>query len=61
MWSENVFLVAGTVANQATIFAITDTKRYVPVIILSTHDKAKLLDQLKTGFRKTINWNKYQS
>ena len=55
MWSENVFLVAGTVANQATIFAITDTKRYVPVIIL------KLLDQLKTGFRKTINWNKYQS
>ena len=55
------FLVAGTVANQATTFAITDTNLYVPVVTLSTHDNAKLLDQLKTGFTKTINWNKYQS
>ena len=61
MWSENGILVAGTVANQATTFAITDTKLYVPVVTLSTHDNAKLLDQLKTGFKKTINWNKYQS
>ena len=61
MRSENGFLVAGTVANQATTFAITDTKLYVPVVNLSTHDNAKLLDQIKTGFKKTINWNKYQS
>ena len=44
-----------------TTFAITDTKLYVPVITLSTQDKAKLLQQLKSGFKRTINWNKYQS
>ena len=42
-------------------FAITETKLYVPVVTLSTQDNAKLLQQLKSGFRRTINWNKYQS
>ena len=41
-------------------FALTDTKRYVPVVTLSTQDNTKL-QQLKTGFKRTINWNKYQS
>ena len=27
---------------------------------LSTKDSAKLLEQLKSGFKPTINWNKYQ-
>ena len=41
-------------------FAITDnTKRYVPVVALSTQDNAKLLQQLKSGFKRTINWSKY--
>ena len=42
-------------------FAITDTKLYVPVVTLSTNDNAKLLTQLKSSFKSTINWNKYQS
>ena len=42
-------------------FAITDTKLYIPVVTLSTPDNAKLPDQLKSGFKRTINWNKYQS
>ena len=42
-------------------FAITDTKPYVPVIILSTQDNSKLLQQLKSGFEKVNNWNKYLS
>ena len=42
-------------------FKITDTKLYLPVVTLSTQDKAKLLQQLKSGFKRTINWNKYQS
>ena len=42
-------------------FAITDTKRYVPVATLSTQDNSKLLQQLKSGFKWTINWNQYQS
>ena len=42
-------------------FAITETKLYVPVVTLSTQDSAKLLQQLKSGFKKTINWNEYES
>ena len=42
-------------------FAIIDTKLYVPVLTLSTQDKAKLLQQLKSGFNRIINCNKYQS
>ena len=42
-------------------FAITDTKLYLPIVTLSTQDNAKLLQQLKSGFRRTINWNKCQS
>ena len=41
-------------------FAITETKLYVPVVTLSTQDNAKLHQQLKSGFKRTINWNKYQ-
>ena len=42
-------------------FAITETKLYVPVVTLSTEDNAKLLQQLKSSFKRTINWNKYES
>ena len=31
------------------------------MINLSTEDDNKLLDQLKTGFKRTIKWNKYRS
>ena len=48
------------VAAQVTTFPITDTKLYVPVVTLSTQYNAKLLKQLKSGFKRTINWNKYQ-
>ena len=43
------------------IFQITDTKLYVPVITLSKEDDIKLLEQLKSGFKITIKWNKYRS
>ena len=42
-------------------FTITDIKLYVPVVTRSTQDDNKLLEQLKTGFKKTIKWNKYRS
>ena len=42
-------------------FAITETKLYVPVVTLSTEDNAKLLQQLKSNFKRKINWNKYES
>ena len=40
---------------------ITETKLNVPVVTLSTQDNAKLLQQLKSSLKRTINWDKYQS
>ena len=45
----------------AGTFERTDTKLYVPVVTLSTKENAKLLQQLKSGFKRVINWNKYLS
>ena len=33
----------------------------VPAVTLSTQDNAKLLQQLKSGFKRTVDWNKYHS
>ena len=60
-WSTNCYIVADVVASQVPTFPITDTKLYVLVLTLSSEDNAKLLQQLKSGFKRTINWNKYQS
>ena len=57
-WSEKYVIVSNTDANQATTFAITDTKLYVTFVTLSTQDDAKLLQQSKSGFKITIDWNK---
>ena len=40
---------------------ITDCKLYVPVVTLSAENDNEVLDQLKTGFKRTIKWNKYKS
>ena len=42
-------------------YAMAETKPYVPVGTISTQNNTKLLQQLKSGFRRTINWNKYES
>ena len=45
----------------AGTFAITDTKRFIPVLTLSINDDAKLMMQeLKSGFKRIISRNKYQ-
>ena len=58
-WSISCVIVSTNVANQNAIFAITDTKLYVTVITLSQQDTAKLLEQLQSGFKRVVNWNKY--
>ena len=66
-WSKNCVLADMTVnaaADPAIVapsgakFKITDTKLYVPVVTLSKENDIKLLEQLKSGFKKTIKWNK---
>ena len=43
------------------VFKITDCKLYASVVTLSAENDNKLLEQLKTGFKRTIKWNKYRS
>ena len=40
---------------------IADAKLYVPVVTLSTENDKKFLEQLRTGIKRTIKWNKYRS
>ena len=54
-WSANCVFVYTNVANQGATFEITETNVYVPVVTLSTQDNAK------SGFKRTISWNKYLS
>ena len=40
---------------------MTDTKLYAPVVTSSTEDNIKLLKQLESGSKRTINWRKHQN
>ena len=60
-WSSTCVLIATGIQNQNATFAITDTKLYVPVVTLSTQENTKFFQQLKSGFKRVINWNKYLS
>ena len=42
-------------------FEITDCKLYVPVVALSTENENKLFEMLKSGFKRTVRWNKCMS
>ena len=57
-WSSTCVITDSTGAGT---FEITDTNLYVPVVTLSTQENAKLLQHLKSGFKRVINWNKYLS
>ena len=57
-WSKDCVITNSTGEGK---FEITETKLYVPVLILSTKDNEKLLQQLKSDFKKAISWNKYES
>ena len=58
-WSANCVIIYNDRADQGSTFTRTETNLYVPVVTLSTQDHAKLLPQLKLGFKITISWNKY--
>ena len=58
-WSTGCVIIYADVANQNPTFTITETTLYVSVVTLSTQDNAKLLPHLKSGFKRTVSWNKY--
>ena len=57
-WSSTCVITNSTGARP---FAITDTKLYVPVVTLSTKENTTFFQQLKSGLKRVINWNKYLS
>ena len=57
-WSANCVIVSTDIGNQNATFKITDAKLYIPVVTLSTQDSSKLLQQLKSSFKRVIRWNK---
>ena len=61
-WSAGCVIIYTDVADQVPTFTKTETNLYVPAVTLLTQDNAKLLPQLKSGFKRTISWwNKYVS
>ena len=62
-WTKNCVLVDMTVANNPPTgleFQIKDTKLSAPVVTLSKENDIKLLENLKSGFKRTIKSNKYR-
>ena len=57
-WSTDYVISSAT---GIIICSIKDTKLYVLVVALSSEDNAKLLEQLKSGFKRTTSWNKCES
>ena len=72
-WSQNCTLADMTaraagnnndppaiVAPTGSEFQIIDTKLHIPVATLSQENDKKRLEQLKSGFKRTVKWNKYR-
>ena len=57
-WSSTFVI---TNSADARRFVIIDTKLYVSVVTLSKQDNGNFRQQLKSGLKRTSNWNKYQS
>ena len=58
-WSTTC--VIASMEKRILVAGLKDYKFYVPVVTLSAENDNKLLQQLKTGFKRTIKWNKYRS
>ena len=56
-WNKNCILLS--VADGSTL-KITDTKLYVPVVVLKTEDNTKLSKLLSEGFKRSIYRNEYK-
>ena len=47
------------ISNSTGAGILRDTTLYLPVVTFSTQGNAKLLQQLKSGFKGVLSWNKY--
>ena len=56
-WYENCILSS---EDSNSVFAITDTKLYVPIVTLSAEENVKFSKLLGKGFKRPIHWNQYK-
>ena len=56
-WSKDC--VMSTIAD--SIFKITNSKLYLPIVTLSSKDNVKLVKLLEEGFKRPVYWNEYQT
>ena len=61
MYGADTYASGDNANNRETIFQITSTKLYVPVVTLSTKDNVNLTKQLNEGFKRSVYWNEYKS
>ena len=47
--------MVNAIDSKVPTIAISDAKLYVPVVPLSSQGNAKVLEQLKSGLKRTIN------
>ena len=57
-WIEGCTLSS---AGDSAIFEITDAKLHVLLVTFSTKDSVKLTIQLREGFKRSFDWNSYQT
>ena len=56
-WSKDC--VMSTIAD--SIFKITNSKLYLPIVTLSSKDNVKLVKLLEEGIKRPVYWNEYQT
>ena len=61
MYRADTYASGDNVNNKETMFKITSTKLYVPIVTLSTKDNVNLTKQLNAGFKRSVYWNEYKS
>ena len=57
-WTKNCAMFDIT---EDTIFKITNTKLYVPIVTLSNENSIQLTKQLNEGFKGSVYWNEYKT
>ena len=60
-WSENCILIDSNPGMTSVKFTVSGAKLYVPSVTLANSDNVELLKNLKSGFKREVEWNEYES
>ena len=58
-WLGNYYILVDLVDSEVPAFDLIYMELDIPVVALLTQDNVKLLQKLKSDFKRTINWSKY--